>query len=327
MKYTDRVYGKTTIDDSLALELMRSPTMKRIKGVDQAGYFEPWFPGISHSRFEHSVGVYLLLKKYNAPRVEQIAGLLHDVSHTAFSHCADYALASGSQKNQSHQDSIHDSFVKKSEIPAILKKYGIDVDEVLDDSKHPLKETNLPDLCADRIDYSLRTARLMDERSAAWVKKTLNNLKADHGKWVFSDTQNALEYAQFFHQINEKYFSGFASATMLKSVGDMLKHAIDKHIISEADLHKTDREVLAMVRKHKTNDPELQKYWKRMNHEIPAINDPNNFEAQVFCKSRMVDPWVKTPKGLKRLSELDSHWKKMMAESPAHKEYFLRFKK
>jgi len=325
MKIQDRVYGKIIIDDPLAIELIRAPSMQRLKGVDQAGYFEPWFPGISHSRFEHSVGVYLLLKKYGASRVEQIAGLLHDVSHTAFSHCADYALASGSQKHQSHQDSIHDSFVKKSEIPSILKKYKVGVDEVLDDGKHPLKETSLPDLCADRIDYSIRTSRVMNERSAAWVKKALENLKAENKKWFFSDAKSALEYAKLFQKMNEKYYAGIESAIMFRTVGDMLKHALKKNYISVADLHKTDREVLAKVRKRKAKDPELKRLWKRMDGEVTVKNNPNDFEAQVFCKSRMVDPWVKTEKGLSRLSEIDLNWKKTMARQSAHKEYFLSF--
>jgi hypothetical protein len=72
------------------------------------------------------MGVYLLLKNYGAPIEEQIAGLIHDASHSAFSHCVDYVLAAGSESEQSHQDNVFDEFVRRSEIPSILKKYSID---------------------------------------------------------------------------------------------------------------------------------------------------------------------------------------------------------
>lgn len=67
MKYIDRVYGSFEITEPVILELINSSTLQRLNEIDQAGYQEPYFPGTAHSRFEHSVGVYLLLKIYNAP--------------------------------------------------------------------------------------------------------------------------------------------------------------------------------------------------------------------------------------------------------------------
>jgi len=98
MKYKDRIYGEFKIAEPVILELIASKAMERLKEIDQAGYFEPYYPGTAHSRFEHSVGVYLLLKMFGAPIHEQIAGLIHDVSHSAFSHCVDYALDEGSEE-------------------------------------------------------------------------------------------------------------------------------------------------------------------------------------------------------------------------------------
>ena len=72
-----------------------------------------------------------MLKKYGAPLEEQIAGLIHDVSHSAFSHCIDYALEGGSEKEQNHQDKLFDEFVRKTEIPGIIKKYGFDLEYIL----------------------------------------------------------------------------------------------------------------------------------------------------------------------------------------------------
>ena len=45
MQYTDRVYGNVEIDEPVILELIDSKTFQRLKEIDQAGYFEPHFPG------------------------------------------------------------------------------------------------------------------------------------------------------------------------------------------------------------------------------------------------------------------------------------------
>ncbi len=104
MLYKDKIYGQTEISEPVVLELINSPSMQRLKGVSQHGHFEPYFPNTAFSRFEHSLGVFILLKKFGAGLPEQIAGLLRDVSHTAFSHVADYVFSDGSGEKQNFQD-------------------------------------------------------------------------------------------------------------------------------------------------------------------------------------------------------------------------------
>lgn len=64
MLYEDMIYGTTEITEPVVLELINCPSLQRLKGIDQAGYFHPYFKAIPRSRFNHSLGVYLLLKKY-----------------------------------------------------------------------------------------------------------------------------------------------------------------------------------------------------------------------------------------------------------------------
>jgi len=323
MTHHDRVYGDVEIIEPVILELLNCASMQRLKGVDQAGYMEPYFPGSSHSRFEHSVGVYLLLRKYGASLEEQIAGLIHDVSHSAFSHTIDYVLAVGSEKEQNHQDNAFSDFVKKLEIPEILKKYQIDLDYILDDHNFPLKENNLPDICADRIDYSLRGALAYGEIESA--DYFLDNLIVQDKQWIFKDFTSAKKYAELFNSINAKYYAGLPSAMMFRTSGDCLRHAILQGYISEADLYTTDAVVLGKIKSHLTEDAQLKLLFARMSGETNIKNDPNNYDVRIFCKSRMVDPLCLTNEGIKRVSEVDSSWIKVIQEESRPKEYFLKF--
>ncbi len=325
MHYEDKVYGKTEITEPVILELINCSTLQRLKEIDQIGYFEPHFPGTAHSRFEHSVGVFLLLDKYKAPIEERIAGLIHDVSHSAFSHCIDYVLDIGSEKEHNHQDNIFDEFVRKSEIPEILKKHNFDVDYILDENNFPLKEKNLPDICADRIDYSLRTAVIFKELKQKDAQEILDNLIVENNNWVFKNIEFARKYAELFLKLNTKYYAGILSAVMFRTVGDYLRYALAKDYIEQSDLYSTDKQVLSKIAKHHEQDDNLKLLFDRMNNKVGFKNNPNQYDAQVYCKSRVIDPLYKAGKEIKRISETDKSWKVVLDKEMKPKSYFLKF--
>ena len=325
MRYTDRIYGEVEISEPVVLELVKSPTIQRLKEINQAGYFEPYYPNTAHNRFEHSLGVFCLLKIYNASLEEQIAGLIHDVSHSAFSHCIDYVLDVGSEKEHIHQDNVFAEFVKKSEIPEILKKYNLDLNYILDDKNFPLKEKELPDLCADRIDYSLRTAVVFGELDIDGVNYFLGNLVAENDCWLFKNFESAKKYTELFLKLNTKYYSGIFSAVMFRTVGDYLKYALRKKYISENDLYTTDKLVLSKIGNYLEKDNKLKLLFDRMNNKVKFKNDPNDYDAQVFCKSRVVDPLYNHNGETKRVSETDTIWKATLENELKPKEYFIKF--
>ena len=86
------IFGTFEVTDSVLLELLETNAMQRLKGVQQAGicYFvkDPY----SFTRYEHSVGVCMLCRMFGASLQEQVAALLHDASHTVFSHVGDFFI-------------------------------------------------------------------------------------------------------------------------------------------------------------------------------------------------------------------------------------------
>jgi HD superfamily phosphohydrolase len=323
MKINDRVYGEMEVNEPVLVELIEAPSLQRLKGIDQAGYFEPHFPGTAHSRFEHSVGVCLLLQRYQTEIAEQIAGLIHDVSHSAFSHCADYVMDNGTQGTQSHQDDLHEQYVKASEIPKILDKHGFDVDYILDDENFPLKETELPDLCADRLDYSLRTAVAFGDLDDPEIY--LENLKAKDGKWFFNDLESARSFTRLFRFLNDQYYSGLPSAVMFRTVGDYIKYALRRGYIDEKDFYSTDQQVLDKIALHHQSDKTLLLFFERMNNRIAYRNDPKDYIAEVLCKNRLVDPLYMDKGVLRRFSETDSSYQELLKDGKTPKKYYINF--
>lgn len=325
MEYYDRVYGRTNLTDTIVLDLLESPSFERLKHIDQAGYFEPYVPGSALSRYEHSLGVYILLHRYGAHRLEQIAGLLHDISHSAFSHCIDYVLRTGTEQNQSHQDDIFADYVSRTDIPARLKSHGIDFRAILNDDSFPLKERPLPDLCADRIDYSFRNALIFGVTTGAEVSTLLDQLHTEGPQWIFDNAAAGRQYAEMFKRLNTEYYAGIQSATMFYTVGEYLKYGLQKGYITLADLYTTDALVLEKLRHHHAGDTHLQRLFRRMQGEYTVVNDRESYEARVVCKSRDVDPACRTETGIRRLSEIEADWKPVVTVENQPKYYYLRF--
>ena len=63
MRWQDRVYGEVEIEDPAILDLIDCETFQRLRGIHQAGPSALPFPFKDVTRFEHSLGVFVLLRK------------------------------------------------------------------------------------------------------------------------------------------------------------------------------------------------------------------------------------------------------------------------
>lgn len=323
----DSVYGKIVITEPVILELIYSLVLQRLEGVDQGGYLPLCKKRKRVDRLTHSIGVYWLLYKYKASIEEQIRGLIHDVSHSCFSHCIDYTL-NGSQKTQSFQDNIFDSFVQKSEIKEIITKHGFDVDYIVN-HQFQLEDKDIPALGADRIDYALRDALSYQVISKKNKEYILKNLIVENQHWVFKNLESAKKYAEMFFVLNSEHYSGVSSAIMFRVVGDFLKHSLERGYIEEEDLYTTDNLVLEKIKEFVSEDERLNLLWRRMNNKAGRIiNNPDDYDVQVFCKSRVVDPLFKNGSSqAMRLSDAEERWREVLDRESQPKEYFLKFPK
>jgi len=327
MVYKDKIYGKFNITEPIILGLIKCRAMQRLKGINQYGYAGAYLSRAKTNRFEHSLGVSCLLRKYGAPLEEQISGLLHDISHSAFSHCIEYALEKKTFGKQNHQDDIFEEYIKKTGIPGIFKRYRISLDYIIDDKNFPLKEKSLPDICADRIDYLLRDALCFKMIGKKRINYFLNNLEAKNEKWFFKSYQSAKLFAKLFYYINKKYYTGLPTVLMFASVGNCLKYALNKGYISKKNLYATDKQVLNKVKKNIKKDKKLNLLWEKMNKKSKFNSDIKNYNLKIACKSRAIDPlFIKNGK-LLRISDIDKNWKKIVEKESKPKEYFIKFEK
>ena len=161
-------------------EMVKLPTMQRLKDVDQSGparFFGPRLP--EFSRYSHSLGVWALLKKAEASKEEQVAGIFHDASHTVFSHVGDYIFAKSISEftENSYQDSIHMAYLRSTKLDEFLKKFDINFEDIDPENQgYKRLEQSLPDMCADRIEYNVHTGILFGMLSKKEAQSIINDV-------------------------------------------------------------------------------------------------------------------------------------------------------
>ena len=189
-----------------------------------------------------------------------------------------------------------------------------------------MKETDLPDICADRIDYLLRDAISFGVIDKKAINYFLKNLKAKDGRWFFENYQSARRFSKLYFKMNKNYYSGFPTALMFQTVGDFLKYSLEKGYLIKKDLYTTDEKVLKKAKKYILKDSKMNVLWKRMNKKI-KYKFSKSEGLKVLCKSRAIDPFFKKNKKLLKVSDVEKNWKKIAQEESRPKEYFIKFEK
>lgn len=298
MIVNDKIYGKVKITSPILIELIKSAPMQRLKKIAQCGIPNKYYHIISGNRFDHCVGVMLLLKQLGATEEEQVAGLLHDVSHTAFSHVIDWVVGTG--QTEDYQDNQHAMFINGREISKILKKYKIDTQRIANYHHYfSLLEKDIPDLCADRVDYALR------EFSLTVSKRLVKALAVKENGIVFMNEKYALEFARNYAKRQKVHWGGYEAVVRYSILAKILKSALKLKIIIMKDFLKNDAYIINKLIKSK--DKEILETLKVLKNKS-LINLPKG-EKIVQKKFRFVDPLFLRNGSLQRLSAVNKQYK------------------
>ncbi|HEX3709969.1 MAG TPA: HD domain-containing protein [Pseudolabrys sp.] len=162
--------------EQMAWRLLETPEFQRLRRIRQLGFSEFVFPGTTHSRFAHSIGVFHTARQLsqriakvaanpNQARAEiaMAAALVHDLGHGPFSHAFESAAKKLVPKAR-HEEWTAEIILGDTNVGRILNDYGIkkDVaDLIADDTPHDIYASIVSSqFDADRLDY-VRRDRMM----------------------------------------------------------------------------------------------------------------------------------------------------------------------
>lgn len=320
MEINDRVYGKQTIDEMVLIELINSKPLQRLKGINQAGATQYVFPYKNVTRYEHSLGVLILLKKLGASMEEQIAGLLHDTPHTAFSHVIDFVFKS---ENHDFHEKFHEKIIFNSEIPEILKKYGFNVEFIVNDKNFPLLEKDIPDLCADRLDYTLRDM-ICKYNFRKKVDEYLEHFIVHEKEIIIDACKIAKNFAEDYIMLDETIWSDPLEVALFEILAKAIKIALNKEILSEDDLFQDDNFVYEKLKNSGNN--EILEYLSMINPKFKITEDPLKYDFHSTNKLRYINPKTFYNGALTRVGDIYPKFKTVLKVHRAWIErgYFIK---
>jgi HD superfamily phosphohydrolase len=156
MYINDPIHGLIEITP-LAKQIIDTPEFQRLRYIKQLGLSSYVYPSATHTRFEHSLGVYHLAKLVVKDELISIAGLCHDLGHGPLSHTYEHWLRRKGI-NFNHEE------MSLKVLDKLIDNNGIDIDG--DDLKY-IKRIMIGDGCGiicnksnsldvDKLDYISR---------------------------------------------------------------------------------------------------------------------------------------------------------------------------
>jgi len=297
----DRVYGKEEINEPVLVELINCKFVQRLKGISQHGMPSEYYHLPTFSRYDHSIGVLILLRRLGADLNEQVAGLLHDVSHTAFSHVVDWIV--GDPIKEDYQDKIHLEKIKNSEVFGILDKHGFDFEKVADIESFSLLEQEAPILCADRVDYSLRELCLFGKKYIS--DNLLAHLISEKGLIVFDCLNSAREFANEYAKLQKEHWAGHQARARYYLLSNILEQGLNNNLFSLNDLQdKEDGDIINIL--CNSDDENILSGLSMLRNGIIVQDSDEENGILIKKKFRYVDPGVLIEGNVVNLSSKDS---------------------
>ena len=154
--------------------LIDSPFLQRLRWVSQLSGVKLVFPGGTHNRLPHVMGVMHLAGEYashifsdlkksereHKTQLARLAGLLHDVAHGAFSHAYDDTVYRALYPGNPHGHDTHRyKLIKSDYLKPLIQKCGVEPEEIIDlwEGKDTVLQAIVQGaLGADRMDFMLR---------------------------------------------------------------------------------------------------------------------------------------------------------------------------
>ena len=223
--------------------LAETPPMARLRQVGMNCGCEytsfPRFAGwVPYSRFDHSVGVGLIVWHFTGDLRQSAAGLLHDAATPAFAHVVDFLH--GDHLHQESTEARTAELIETSpELQALLKEYGLTTEDVADYHRYPIADNDSPQLSADRLEYTLGDLRCYGFAGADALRVFYEDLtvwrdESGRPELAFRTRETACAFTEASLQTAQVYVADEDRFAM-QALADLLRDAVNRQVLTVSD--------------------------------------------------------------------------------------------
>ena len=267
----------------------------------------PRFRAIApYTRFDHSLGVALIVWQHTHDKRQAMAGLLHDAATPVFAHVVDFLK--GDYLTQEATEAGTEAMIRASlELCAVLRKHGLTVDEVKDYHRYPIADNDSPHLSADRLEYSVGNMINYGFSNCCKAKTLYEDIAVRENEFgepelTFAHLEQASAFAALALECGKVYVCDEDRYAMQR-LAEVLADALKGSVITADDLGTTEPQVIAKL----TADFAAAKAWRafRALHATETADDAQRGGSwrKIYAKKRYIDPYVA---GRGRVSALDA---------------------
>lgn len=298
------------------LKYIAAPEFQRLNGVsmDCGCSFSGIYTGRAyHTVFVHSIGVALILWHFTHDKKQTLAGLFHDIANPAFKHTIDF-LNGDAETQESIEDRTSEIIRNSRVIMRQLKRDEIMAGEVSDYHLFPLADNELPNLAADRLEYTLSNGYFIYE---AWtldqVKRFIEDIVVVENENGLEElgfhtletckefTKGLLEFFKIYHCDNDRAITQFQA--------DIIKSMMLRGYLSIDDLYAmSEREIVDWILScgDKTISEAYRNFQRATSTYGSSAIKKDRYCTNVKAKVRYVIPLVEgdSETGSSRVTEL-----------------------
>lgn len=293
-----RIYHEEILD--FLLDYLRLPILERLKQVGMnCGCEYTSFPQFKilkpYSRYDHSLGVALIVWHFTRDKAQTVAGLLHDIATPVFAHVVDFMR--GDYLKQEATEAGTETMIADSEaLQALLKRDGLATADVCDYHRYPIADNDSPRLSADRLEYTLGNSinygLCTTDEAKNIYQDILTGFNEDNElELMFAHEVRALAFADAAIRCANIYVSDEDRYAM-QMLSELLKYAVKSEAIDEKALYATEPEVIVRL----LSDARTATLWQTFRAYSRTVRadqpGPEPGWRRISAKKRCIDPLI-----------------------------------
>lgn len=288
-------------------EFAATPPVLRLKAVGMNCGCEytsfPRFRNLKpYSRFDHSVGVALIIWHFTGSMEQTLAGLFHDITTPVFAHVVDF-LHGDHLRQESTEAGVAECIASSTEICGLLQHYGISIDQISDYHRYPIADNDAPALAADRLEYTMGNLwnygfADLDQIRSAYHDLAIGMNESGREEIMFSTPETAVWFTRSALK-NAYVYVADEDRFAMQALADLLHWAMERNVIYYEDLWTTEHTVISRLQ----TDPDCKARWDefcKYAHLLQSAQKPDQgYWVRIGAKKRWIDPCAV---GLRRVS-------------------------